>query len=729
MAVIDLDRGDSKGEERKPWGYVDEYTLIQPLNVKECYMGGGNPFVGTTPEKENELIEQHNRRVLLREGCNVDDDQKDETGNVSTKAENPFDNIDTSVFENEIKTSKIEQSKTSFKSLGEFMGEGFSYETYALSNAKKEPVHDTSPLARLMKNDYVEIVAYNIQVPQVSTNTRPSKFKEKAESSLYEPSPNPINWMPIHTESAQLNMTKLSNLWHVGRDGRRSMLYSRDSNMFHEGVTERSIFQIFVGYMSSSTRDHYSFLEPAYIKVRELESNRLVYRTHYAIHYDEAVSLVKAVKEERCDKNKDPINWVLGELLSSHPDYVNYGTRGHHTPNLIYVCIDVIVDVVKLTKEVVDIRNSVERPRASTFVVPFVEEVLYVGEWRKCPTWKSVKNSINEYEKEIITNGAMATMAGVTVVKEGEPKAFFYRLGEKIYSTMSRNDSRKEGIYVYNIDINAVKESGEDPVFVNHDYIPFEKAEENGFYVSQRDCSLGSNYQKHLESKIEDTKLQTAELNNIRSETEKERLEVEKEKLAAEKVLDEAKHQSTLAELLMRMEATKVKDELTKTAKDAELASMARKLEMEEIKNHYESRSYDRKDTSEALKMTPMIISGVIGVATALGGMAILRGGLAAGLASSFINPGFFAAFAIASMTETGYRVAKTLGKGIGAAYGFAIGGIRAVGKAFSKGASYIIDSVWEGGKSVVNGVGSFVSDTYGSVRDTLGGAWDFIFE
>ncbi len=684
MGIIDL---DAKPEgQKKPFWYVDDDTIIPEFDVNECYLSGnGGQFVGSTPEEQLALIREHNARIRMRE---------------EAKYQAHLEAIQNMPVE---ETPKRE---VPFKSLGEFE---IIRQNYELLNDRGGKDLTASPLIRLMKNDYVEIVAYNIQIPQLNTNTRTSSLREQAATAIYDPSPNPINWMPVHTESAVFNMTKLNNVWNITRDGRRVIAMSRDSDMFNKSLVGRFLSGVIVGYMGNDKKIN-PLLEPAYKMVRTLLSNRVVYRTQYGFHYDEVKRMVSALRNEEYDRSKDHMDLILSDLLSQHPDYLDYGMENHRTPQLIYVCVDTIVDAVSLDNDIAEL-GAGDRHKVRTFTIPYVDDILYVGEWRKCPTWNDIRHSINESERNLITNGIMNTLNGVTVVRHGDEKAYFYKVGNKVYRTKSVNDpSRPDGIYIYHINVKEVKDSEGNPKALEYEFVSFDKAEENGFYDNERDCEIGGNIQKQLEAQIENMKLNKVEL--------------ETKKLHTESSVNDARHQQGLEEVEARLKEMQLKEQLNELNKDAQIELLQQKIKTEEMKSYYESRSYDRKDTSESLKMTPVIIGGVLGLATAIGG-AFAMSGKVVGLASAFtINPVLVSLFAAASMTETGFRLLKGVGKSIGHVYGGIIKGVRSIGKGVSKA----VGSVWDGAKYVAKGVGNAVSDTCEWVCDGIGGAWDFIF-
>ena len=167
-------------------------------------------------------------------------------------------------------------------------------------------------------------------------------------------------------------------------------------------------------------------------------------------------------------------------------------------------------------------------------------------------------------------------------------------------------------------------------------------------------------------------------------------IEFEREKHEYEKELLKLKidHDSKIKELKEEYEKNKL--EMAKLLDESKLRVEERKEKTEEVKDYYESRSYERKDTSETLKVLPTIITGVAGIAVGIAGVTAVAG------ASSLVTMGL-AAMAMGKPLIVGL---------VGA--GAVLGGI----------GSTILSTAWNAVKSV----GSFVGSIASSIGNFIGG-------
>jgi multidrug efflux pump subunit AcrA (membrane-fusion protein) len=148
---------------------------------------------------------------------------------------------------------------------------------------------------------------------------------------------------------------------------------------------------------------------------------------------------------------------------------------------------------------------------------------------------------------------------------------------------------------------------------------PLEKAAELGFFNTVEEAMTLGKPDLVLESK-------RSEAVRMKSDNELKKLQFELEAMKSKQQINEETHKATIEE--MRITSEKREEELRATTNKykAELDQKQRLLEIEKekalakltteqeharIKMDYESRSLDRKDTSDVLKYLPSLILGV----------------------------------------------------------------------------------------------------------------------
>lgn len=144
--------------------------------------------------------------------------------------------------------------------------------------------------------------------------------------------------------------------------------------------------------------------------------------------------------------------------------------------------------------------------------------------------------------------------------------------------------------------------------------------------IKLREIGLFRNY-SDADNYAEKDALATAqaELELVRAKSEHERLKLASasetldvklnaEKQAVEQKLAEMQRKTELAEIQHVKDLEKLRIEREEAKRDLILEREKSEMQFQQlrIKDHYENRSYDRKDSSEALKFLPMICGGLL---------------------------------------------------------------------------------------------------------------------
>lgn len=176
----------------------------------------------------------------------------------------------------------------------------------------------------------------------------------------------------------------------------------------------------------------------------------------------------------------------------------------------------------------------------------------------------------------------------------------FINICHRIYRVSTIKDyGRKDGVYIKSNN-HIEGEFSKTDITIKH--YPFEYAEENlGLYKSMEEAV--SNGDVNLARKHELTKLehciglQKAELSQLKNAQEKATLELEQE----------TKNRDKEREVFMH---------LLKEVREQAEYNMA--MEKQRLKDYYESRSYERKDSSEVIRWLPAIVSALFTAAAVI---------------------------------------------------------------------------------------------------------------
>jgi hypothetical protein len=569
----------------------------------------------------------------------------------------------------------------------------------------------SSPLILVSKNDSYQVVAYNIETRIINSDSRISKIdperKPNKESEL-----DPANFIPFHIVDYEFNLMKRSmingkDIVITRSDGTRNVINFSDDICFNTqrplGILLKEAMYNYAKVGSNIdpvTKSIYN-QTPALvdaIKTAEIMGNgKLVFRREYCVHYDEADVIIKNFINKEYDIHKDTVMYTLGMLLKNHPYYIMHNGEGFDKPYTIKVAFDTIVDVEKHLPS----KKTNRDVSTHTFVIPWLMKAFHIGSLANSLTWNEIYSSMNENIRKSLTNFPATNFNGVTIVKQGDPKLYYYKVGNEIHSIWSTsNDSRPDGIYLYDVTQEELSLNPGSPFYKEPTFIALDDASANGFYSSKKECELDGNVELHVKH--------VSSLANL--EASKTSLLAQKENQIA------LKNKSVYIDKEEKARAR---------ALEIKLAELEKKMEAEKIKNYYEERSYDRKDTTETLKFLPTVIGGVVGVATAMGALSIFGGrnkfsisNIVLGSISAKLK-GYLAiiggVYAISEILGAVVKKAKEAG---------IVSKIYEGGKSVVKGVyeigKSIVGGVYEAGKSVVRGAYYAVKDTFGAVGGFL---------
>ncbi len=181
-------------------------------------------------------------------------------------------------------------------------------------------------------------------------------------------------------------------------------------------------------------------------------------------------------------------------------------------------------------------------------------------------------------------------------------------LGNQIHQIPTcRDQGRQSGIYIThidNLDMNRIN--------VNLTFHPLDKAEELGIYATREDAQVRGNLDDSVRLRLVKSEQELLIYKQNFAEEEAKRksaqaeLEHERNKnlLQLENASKTLGHTATMKEILAKLELREEQDRIERES--------ARR------KDVYEERSYYRKDSSEALKWAPAVVTGIAAAATAV---------------------------------------------------------------------------------------------------------------
>jgi hypothetical protein len=204
------------------------------------------------------------------------------------------------------------------------------------------------------------------------------------------------------------------------------------------------------------------------------------------------------------------------------------------------------------------------------------------------------------------------------------------------------------------------------------------------------------------------------ELHQLKNDKERDKIEKERELLIIQQKLKQTElelqdvklsHEKILQE--MKIEGTKFDHEVKKEGNVLD-------LEKARVTNYYSERSFDRKDTSEMIKIIPGIIGGAIGIVGTMVALKLKFGIIGLTASAAGCGPSIAIAATVAVLlanTKIFRSFTKTIAKAT-----------VSVGKSLWNGTKEVGSAIMSG----VRSVGSFVSDTFSSMGRGISNLFSF---
>lgn len=577
-----------------------------------------------------------------------------------------------------------------------------------------------SPVVMIADSGICKLLAYNAEGKQPLMNTRPSiKKPEVGQVNLTNTLGEPINWLPMHTRDGIFNLATRdqvkSNLVVINSDGCKEQLNYRDDSIFDPRLNWGfALSQIAFNYRQMNQRsiDEENGVDPrlsaslAWVSAESMD--KIVFRREYHLHYDEALHIRQTYMRGEY-KVDEVVYQAIGKLLATHPAFIGHNDVNHKYPTLITVVFDLLVDPGQLISSIVSQDKGIY---GSTFIAPFIEKALFIGDKNEAPSWDQLHRSIDRKTQKALQKGPMDAFSGISVVKEGARVTFYYKVGNEIHAVKSCPDaSRADGVYVYSSTKEDLQKAGDNPKVITPTYYPLEEAQKNGFYRSKQDCVMEGNLEAATLKHVEQTKL-------TRAETDLYAIQ-ENRKVVEGKLANELKAQETVV-----------------LKQNLEIESLKEKLNFEAGKHSYEMRSYDRKDTSETIKFIPVLAAGVVSVAAIISAVlikgSIIAGAVAGAAATGPVIVGILTGIGLVYAVQTvGKKIVRLTVRAIGGTKNAvcAVGrGLGHLGGAIADGVGSAVEFVGDVCSSGISAISSGVSAVGECVSDFCGSAYRAIF-
>lgn len=174
----------------------------------------------------------------------------------------------------------------------------------------------------------------------------------------------------------------------------------------------------------------------------------------------------------------------------------------------------------------------------------------------------------------------------------------YINISNQVYKITPKRDlSKRDGIFI--VSNHSMSSKGGNGSFESRWY-DFENAEEAlGLYRTLDEAMYGGD------------KTLAAKDNLVKAQAEVERLKAERQRLDEANAIDKARYEAE-----MRERDVKLEQEREAIARERAEREHQEAVRRQELKDHYEERSYVRKDTSEGLKFLPTLM---VGLATLFG--------------------------------------------------------------------------------------------------------------
>jgi hypothetical protein len=210
-----------------------------------------------------------------------------------------------------------------------------------------------------------------------------------------------------------------------------------------------------------------------------------------------------------------------------------------------------------------------------------------------------IESSLASKELHEHNKGEMGFGYAITMIdNHGVHGARYINISNKVYRiTPSRDPSKRDGIFI--VSNHSMSSKGGNGSFESRWY-DFENAEEAlGLYRTLDEALYGGD--KSLAAKD----------SLLKAQAEVERMKAERQRVDELNAIEKARYDAE-----MRERDFKLEQEREAVAKERAEREYQETVRLRELKDHYEERSYVRKDTSEGLKFLPTLM---VGLATLFG--------------------------------------------------------------------------------------------------------------
>lgn len=456
--------------------------------------------------------------------------------------------------------------------------------------------------------------------------------------------------------------------------------------------------------------------------------NKFIIREELSVSQTYATHLIDQLVNNRISE-EDQFLFALASSLNNHWAY----SPMQIFEERYYVVVDYLIDPKWFAAH-----NSHQR------MINGCGILLHLGNFDNCPHHPAYLPNADDSIIAVLNEENIQNGHWILAIQNNNPgNKFYYHVGNDIhyFQTVS-NDQLPDGIYVVRfekekVSDTSIDEKGNKIVKIKNSLvrkktivIPLNQAEDNGFYHTMDIAKARGNIdaQNKLElARIQSEKLKVeSELNKVRSQSESEKIERERELLESTRILKEKEIENQRLKFEYEKALQDMKLNSAKYDHDAKKVETDLDIEKAKVVNYYTERSYDRKDTSEMIKIVPGIIGGAVGILGTI--LAFKATGLAAITSSAISFPTtisivaatmFFSSKTVNCLTTKAITHAGNLVRKTGSV-------IYEGGKSLICGTGRSIGYVAEKAYNGLASTGSFLCDSLSSVGDFIGGIFSY---
>ncbi len=448
--------------------------------------------------------------------------------------------------------------------------------------------------------------------------------------------------------------------------------------------------------------------------------NKIVIRDEISMSRKYVKEIISNYENGLYDDIKDWFLIGMIKVVKNHPDINIY----NDSKNKITIIVDYIISYGECIK-------ALEKENSKLFRIPGCDVYLVnpkhiTHDFKLCPDLTNIDLELEGAISSLLNSENIRNGHWITCVNNNGSNRYYYNVANELHHVDSIKDpSKADGIWITkfkpfrgsNNKVTIEKEPSQ--------VIAFSEADQYGFYLNEELANIAK-------ARINSDSVLKLEMNKISMD----KMQLEKDLLERDAILKNLKQQNEekLLDLNLQHE-TQLKE--LKLKHEEESNNLDRDKHI--VKNYYEERSYDRKDTSESLKILPTIVGGIIGVAGAIGVLSLRHGFIAAVAINPIAN--FAISFTVGFVSN--YILYMKTGKEI---FGHAWSLIKKVSAVAWDGVKSVTAMAWDGAKTVANAVvdfgryakdtvvsaakwaGDVVMDCVSFVGDTISGTFDFIF-